>query len=186
MKLSAIAEKVRARSGLPFTARDAERVLAAALTSEDIWRIIDLADVPVMALCHAMEELREEGWLEFRGGRVRLTPTGRQATAGVAPALELRCGRCGGRGVELGPVEKIAERFHKIAAARPEAVQQFDQGYVTEESTLYRIAYLWARGDLAGKELLVLGDDDLVSLAAALTRAPKPVSYTHLTLPTKA
>jgi hypothetical protein len=177
MKLSAIAQEVRDNTGLPFTPRDAERVLAAALTSEDIWRIIDLADVPVMALCSALRAMERAGWLDFSRGRVALTLAGLEVVweAGIAPALELRCGRCGGRGVELGPVAQIAEKFQKIAASRPEAIQQFDQGYVTEDSTLYRISYLWNRGDLVGKELLVLGDDDLVSLAAALTRAPKRV-----------
>jgi len=177
MDLHAIAETVRARTSLPFTGRDAERILAAILTSEDIWRIIDLADVPVMALCRALREMETAGWLEFAGQRIRLTQGGRELIqeVGVAPVLELRCPRCGGRGVELGPVAKIAEKFREIAASRPEAIQDYDQGYVTEESTLYRIAFMWARGDLAGKEILVLGDDDLVSLAAALTGAPKRV-----------
>lgn len=177
MDLGKLTEDVRTRTSLVFTERDAERILASVLTSEDIWRIIDLSDVPVMALCAALRAMRAVGWVEFTGGRVRLTRAGHGMirAAGIAPALELRCGRCGGRGVELGPVAEVADRFRKIAASRPEAIQDYDQGYVTEESTLYRVAVMWARGDLAGKELLVLGDDDLVSLAAALTGAPKRV-----------
>ena len=177
MNLREVAEQVRKRTSLAFTERDAERILSAVLASEDIWRIIDLSDVPVMSLCEALKVMRDAGWVDFTGGRVRLTQAGRKFVqdAGIAEALELRCPRCGGRGVELGPVAEVAERFRKIAASRPEAIQDYDQGYVTEESTLYRIAFMWARGDLAGKELLVLGDDDLVSLAAALTGAPKRV-----------
>ena len=177
MDLGKLAEDVRAETSLFFTERDAGRILAAALTSEDIWRIIDLADVPVMVLCSALRAMERAGWLNFSRGRVALTPAGQELVreAGIAPALELHCGRCGGRGVELGPVARIAEKFREIAADRPEAIQDYDQGYVTEESTLYRIAFMWSRGDLAGKELLVLGDDDLVSLAAALTGAPKRV-----------
>lgn len=177
MDLKTLAERVRAETSLPFTERDAQRILSAVLTSEDIWRIIDLSDVPVMALCTALREMEKASWLEFAKDRIRLTQAGRDLVkqAGIAPARELRCGRCGGRGVELGPVAEIAERFAKIAAGRPEAIQDYDQGYVTEESTLYRIAFMWSRGDLAGKEILVLGDDDLVSLAAALTGAPKRV-----------
>ena len=177
MDLGKLAEDVRAETSLFFTERDAGRILAAILTSEDIWRIIDLADVPVMALCSALRAMERVGWLDFSQGRVALTSAGRELVqeADIAPALELRCGRCGGRGVELGPVTRIAEKFREIAADRPEAIQDYDQGYVTEESTLYRIAFMWSRGDLAGKELLVLGDDDLVSLAAALTGVPKRV-----------
>lgn len=177
MDLARLAEEVRGETELPFTQRDGERILSAVLTSEDIWRIIDLADVPVMALCSALRVLEQAGWLDFSQGRVRLTPAGRTGSLEeqVAPARELRCGRCGGRGVELGPVAGIAEKFKEIAAGRPKAIQDYDQGYVTEESTLYRVAFMWHRGDLEGKELLVLGDDDLVSLACALTGAPRRV-----------
>ncbi|HAF71247.1 MAG: Uncharacterized protein XD60_0580 [Acetothermia bacterium 64_32] len=177
MELGGVAAEVRERTSAAFTDRDAERILAAILSSEDIWRVIDLADVPVMALCAALEVMGRAGWVEFTESRIRLTDAGRKLVQGlgIAPARELRCGRCGGRGLELGPVAKIAERFKRIVEARPEAIQEFDQGYVTEESTLYRVAFMWARGDLVGKELLVLGDDDLVSIAAALTGAPRRV-----------
>jgi len=177
MDLGRVAEDVRTRTSLAFTERDAERILASVLSSEDIWRVIDLSDVPMMALCEALKVMQGAGWLEFSGSRIKLTRAGQERVRelGIAPARELRCGRCGGRGLELGPVAKIADRFKEIANSRPAAIQTYDQGYVTDESTLYRVAFMWARGDLAGKELLVLGDDDLVSLAAALTGAPRRV-----------
>jgi len=177
MDLRRLAGDVRAKTSYAFTERDGERILAAILSSEDIWRVIDLSDVPMMALCEAIRAMQDAGWVEFTESRIRLTDPGRKLVqeSGIAPALELRCGRCGGRGLELGPVAKIADRFKEIAKSRPEAIQTYDQGYVTEESTLYRVAFMWARGDLAGKELLVLGDDDLVSLACALTGTPRRV-----------
>ena len=177
MDLRRLAGDVRVKTSYAFTERDGERILAAILSSEDIWRVIDLSDVPMMALCEAIRAMRAAGWVEFTESRIRLTDPGRKLVQelGIAPALELRCGRCRGRGLELGPVAKIADRFKEIARSRPEAIQTYDQGYVTEESTLYRVAFMWARGDLAGKELLVLGDDDLVSLACALTGTPRRV-----------
>jgi len=177
MDLRKLAGDVRVKTSYAFTERDGERILAAILSSEDIWRVIDLSDVPMMALCEAIRAMRAAGWVEFTESRIRLTDPGRKLVQelGIAPALEFRCGRCRGRGLELGPVAKIADRFKEIARSRPEAIQTYDQGYVTEESTLYRVAFMWARGDLAGKELLVLGDDDLVSLACALTGIPRRV-----------
>jgi predicted methyltransferase len=177
MDLTALAKKIDDTTPYPFSERDARRLLSALLASEDIWRVIDLSDVPVMALAHALQEMAEAGWVEFTRERVRLTEQGRavaEANA-IQPALELRCPRCGGRGIDLGPVAKIADIFKDIAGNRPEAIQKYDQGYVTEESTLYRVSFMWSRGDLAGREILILGDDDLVSIAAALTGAPKRV-----------
>lgn len=177
MTLRELAERARSGTEIPITERDVERAISALLSSEDIWRVIDLSQVPVMALVRILGALREAGLVDWDGGRLRLTPGGREFAEGlgIGPKLELRCPRCGGRGTELGPVAEIAGRFGRIAANRPEAIQDFDQGYVTEETTLHRVAFMWARGDLQGKEIAVLGDDDLVSIACGLTRAPKRV-----------
>ncbi len=177
MALRGILERAREGAGVPVAERDVERALAALLASEDIWRVIDLSGVPVMALVRVLHALKDLGYLDWDGGRLVLTPKGRDlvASLGIGPKLELKCPHCGGRGTALGPVEKIAAKFREIAADRPEAIQDFDQGYVTEETTLHRVAFMWSRGDLYGKELIVLGDDDLVSVAAGLTGVPKRI-----------
>lgn len=184
MDLVDLANRVREESGLDLSPRDVERLLAALLASEDIWRIVELAHVPLLVVCAGLRALAESGWVTWGGGAVRLTPEGEKACArlGIAPVRSLDCARCGGRGVEASPLREVAAAFHRIASNRPEASQEFDQGYVTEESTIARIAVMWARGDLAGKDLLVLGDDDLVSVAAALTGLPRRVAVLDLDL----
>lgn len=177
MELQAIAQRIKEKRGIPVNARDVARVLAAALASEDIWRILDLASLPALATCEGLRAFAELGWVEFLGERVVVTEQGRKAaeTLGIKPVQELRCPRCHGRGLELEPFRQLAQAFAQVAKNRPEASQDFDQGYVTEETTVARIALAFSRGDLAGKDIIVLGDDDLVSLAAALTRLPKHV-----------
>ncbi|MGY4707664.1 bis-aminopropyl spermidine synthase family protein [Candidatus Bipolaricaulota sp. J31] len=177
MTLKEIVERARKGAKVPIVERDVERAFSALLSSEDIWRVIDLSQVPVMALVRVLAALKEEGLLTWDGGHLVLTEKGREVvkTLGIGPRLELKCPHCGGRGTTLGPVEKIADKFREIARNRPEAIQDYDQGYVTEETTLHRVAFMWSRGDLYGKELIVLGDDDLVSIAAGLTGAPKRI-----------
>lgn len=177
MTLREIAERARKDAKVPITERDVERTLSALLASEDIWRVIELSRIPVMALVRVLAALKETGYLDWDGGRLVLTAEGMTFARklGIGPRLELECPRCGGRGITLGPVEEIAAKFRGIAADRPEAIQDFDQGYVTEDTTLYRVAFMWSQGDLYGKEIIILGDDDLVSVAASLTRAPKRV-----------
>jgi len=177
LTLERVAQRARERTGLFLTERDVERALSALLASDDIWKVVDLSDVPVMALCGILEALREEGLAEVGEGRISLTERGRRLCKdlSIPAAREFKCPSCGGRGTALGPVEEVRESFLRIARTRPEAVQEFDQGYVTEETTLHRVAFMWQRGDLEGKEVIFLGDDDLVSVAAALTRAPKRV-----------
>lgn len=177
MQLGEIAKRIEEKHGIPATARDVARVLSAALASSDIWRIVDLASIPVLATCEALQAFSEMGWVRFGPLSVIVTEEGKKAAEklGIVEARELRCPHCRGRGLFLKPFAELAETFHELAQKRPEASQEFDQGYVTEETTVARIALLFARGDLAGKEILVLGDDDLVSLAAALTGLPKKV-----------
>lgn len=166
-----LAQRIAETTGIPLTPRDGERILASILASEDVWRIVELVPVPLLAVCAGIQILAEAGWVQVAGGLVRLTRDGEAACArlGVAPARTLDCPRCGGRGVETSLLGEVVARFHRLATGRPDAAQEFDQGYVTEESTLARVALMTARGDLAGGNLLVLGDDDLVSVAAALT-----------------
>ncbi len=177
MELQKLAKAAGTSSRTPVSPRDLERLLSALLTSDDIWETLDLSDVPVMAACELMRQLHREGWLEWNKGRVWLTAFGRQQcqTLGVQPALELLCSRCQGTGVELGPMAAVANAFSQIAADRPQALQKYDQGFVNEAGTLSRAAFMWSKGDLAGRRIIVLGDDDLLSLAIALTGAAQRV-----------
>lgn len=71
--------------------------------------------------------------------------------------------------------KKILEDFKKITQNRPLPVSDYDQGFIRSEDTLKRTAFLYQRGDLEGAEILVLGDDDLISLSLALTGLPKRI-----------
>lgn len=166
---------VRQQVPVPFTKRDAERALAALLTTDDLWETIRLSHVPLRALSAFWHQLITAGLLEACDGALRLTESGRALTQtlGIAPMREATCPHCEGRGINSRMLpEPVAKRFAEICRYRPEAMQDYDQGFVTEATTLARIAFAWDRGDLEGKKLLVLGDDDLMSIAAALTGAP--------------
>lgn len=175
--LSEVAADVQQRTRIAVSSRDAERVLAALLVTEDMWRIAELARIPLLALCEGLRAFRRAGWVRWDTGWVRLTADGEEACRqlGIVPAPALDCPRCGGRGIETGLLTDVAAAFSRVVANRPDALQEFDQGYVTEATTIARVAQMWRHGDLAGKDLLVVGDDDLVSVAAGLTRLPRRV-----------
>ncbi|QAA76853.1 MAG: hypothetical protein BIP78_1087 [Candidatus Bipolaricaulis sibiricus] len=178
MDLAHLAARVERETRIAISPRDIERILVALLSTEDMWRIAELARIPLLALCAGLRALAAEGWVRWDVGLVRLTDAGTELCArrGLSPVPALDCPRCGGRGIEPRPLASLTEAFHRVAADRPEAAQEFDQGYVTEDTTIARVAQMWRHGDLAGKDLLVVGDDDLVSVAAALTRLPRRVT----------
>ena len=172
-------QAVTQRTEIPLTERDLERALGALLASGDLWEVIAASEVPMMALCPLLELLQERGLLEITDGHLHLTSAGEEVAqeAGIAPPPRLRCPRCGGRGLDLESPElaRLLQEFRELVRERPGAVQQFDQGYVTPETAVARVAALWANGDLEGKRIIVLGDDDLTGLALALTGKAKRI-----------
>ena len=176
MELRVLAEKVAQK--FPVRERDFRRTFEALLKTGDLWEVLDLVDVPIMAFCEMWQIMAQEGLVEVRGSSLRLTPKGEElaASLGIAPAREFLCPHCNGTGISVELLKDVAERFQAIARSRPSAVRDYDQGYVLDYVTVARVALMWQKGDLAGLELLVLGDDDLVSIAAALTGAPKRVA----------
>ncbi len=177
-RLEKLLRAVRRTTPVPFTQRDAERILAALRTTDNLWEALRLSHVPMRAVCAFWHRLLHEGLVVRQDGHLRLTPEGQAwvEALGIAPARELHCARCEGRGVDYQQLpQKVIERFAQICRNRPAALQDYDQGFVTEATTLARIAFAWQRGDLEGKALIVLGDDDLMSIAAALTGAPQRV-----------
>ncbi|MGG3894396.1 bis-aminopropyl spermidine synthase family protein [Geobacillus stearothermophilus] len=66
---------------------------------------------------------------------------------------EQRCEVCAGRGIVLRPpFDSVLAAFQDIAAMRPKATPDFDQGYVTPETTVQRLALMAQQGDLMGRD----------------------------------
>lgn len=177
-----IARRVAQRTSLVTTVRDVQRVLSAALINPDFWEVVGLADRPFNQVAEALKVFEEEGLVSFLQGRIRVTDEGLALckAQAISPRTLHRCPACEGRGISLDDFSNSLARFERIARARPEPIEQFDQAYVTPSTTLARIAIMADRGDLAGRRLLVLGDDDLVGLAAAITGLPSKVTVVEV------
>ncbi len=61
------------------------------------------------------------------------------------------------------------ERFSRIVASAPAPTTEFFQERILQRDLFRRIEFLYRRGDLYGRRIFVLGDDDLFSLAVGLT-----------------
>lgn len=64
-----------------------------------------------------------------------------------------------------GPAGRWLEALRGCAAGRPGEHWEFRQRHVSLRTSLMRALYLGYRGDLEGKSIALLGDDDLTSLA---------------------
>lgn len=173
-------ERIRRKTRIPITERDLERTLTAVPASGDLWELADRSDVPLAALPTILEECERAHLARRRGDRLELTPLGQEhlRSRGWERPWDIDCSACDGRGIDLkrDPSRDLLKRFQEIVRERPEPHCEHDQAYMTPQSTVARVALMGDRGDLAGKRIIVLGDDDLVGLAAALSGKPALVT----------
>ncbi len=145
--------------------------------SASVWELVDAQDSSLREFYAALQELKERGLIEVAGGKVSLTRAGvERASQLKAKFFDFRCSACDAKGYVIPPeFDDVARIFYKITERRPLPVEDYDQGYISPEDVLKRVAFMYERGDLVASEILVIGDDDLLSIAAALTGLPSRV-----------
>lgn len=80
------------------------------------------------------------------------------------------CDKCRGKRVNIDMYDKKVNTLKEIWKNKPKATFYFDQRPVTMETTIRRVAYLMSNGDIKNKKIVMLGDDDLTSVALALLK----------------
>ena len=66
------------------------------------------------------------------------------------------------------PMQKLIELFKKKTFDRPEPDRTIDQSHTTPETSIRRVFYMYEHGSIEGRDILLLGDDDLTSIAIVL------------------
>lgn len=129
--------------------------------------------LPVPIVAAIAGELRQRGVVAPERP-TRLTPYGRRLFGGegAGPALDCTCPACNGLGLRVpaGLAPLVAE-LERLAAGAPPARTELDQSHCTAETKLRRTLALHQAGALEGRRVLLLGDDDLVSVAIHLLAA---------------
>jgi N4-bis(aminopropyl)spermidine synthase len=171
MDVDSAVTEVAAAVGLAEGEAGIRDILAAVLAAEPaaVRDVARLAELPVPIVAAVCGELRKRGIVDTRRP-VRLTDGGRAAVsaAGGAAGPAVGCDACGGRGVVI-PAE-LAGLTASLAAAAdgaPGARAELDQTHCTVQTKISRVLRLQQARALAGQRILLLGDDDLISVAIA-------------------
>ncbi|HST64948.1 MAG TPA: bis-aminopropyl spermidine synthase family protein, partial [Mycobacteriales bacterium] len=163
----AIAAEVTAATGLaegPAGVRAIVREIAReAGSTRAIGRATGLPLPLVAAVCG---ELRARGVLTAERPAA-LTAAGRAAFGGAGAELSGACPTCAGRGVLDTAAASVTAALEAAAAAIPPVRVELDQTHCTPETKTRRVLAMHDAGALAGRRVLILGDDDLISLAIA-------------------
>ncbi|HEC87995.1 MAG TPA: putative methyltransferase [Thermoplasmata archaeon] len=136
-----------------------------------VWKIIDFQDASLPEFFEKLNEMEKEGIIKMEKGIVSLTNKGKEIVHEY-PFKELKCMECEGTGYKI--MADIKKKYEKILKNRPKPIEEYDQGYISIEIALRKLAFLIERGDIFG-EIFILGDDDLFSISLALTFLPKKI-----------
>src|SRR5262249_6689226 len=128
------------------------------------------AGLPVPVVAAVSNELRARG-VVTKDRPSKLTDRGHLILGGPPPvaSAEVSCGRCEGHGVVTPPrLAGLADRLAELAAHAPPVDLMLDQSHCTPDPNLRRVLFLLNRGLLPCRDMLLIGDDDLMAQSVAL------------------
>jgi predicted methyltransferase len=166
----AIVRDVAREVGLVEGVAGVRAVLDALVRLEPVStrRLSRAARLPVPIVASICGELRKRDVVAFERP-AQLTAYGRalfQAERLAVPTCA--CPHCAGRGLVVPPVLAASVRdVARLARRAPAPRFELDQCHCTVETKLRRVLALHEADALMGRRVLLLGDDDLVSLAIA-------------------
>jgi predicted methyltransferase len=149
-----------------------EAVLSALARLEpvSIRRLSRAVELPVPIVASICGELRQREVVSAKRP-AQLTRRGRALFARGALALAgaASCPTCDGLGAMVpGELSGLAAELAKVSRQAPPPNLEFDQCHCTVGTKLRRVLAVHEADALVGRHILLLGDDDLVSLALAL------------------
>ncbi len=181
MILEEIAEEVKKATGINVYARSIERIFSSLLVTSDFWLLVDYSGEPLPLVAKAIEVLEKKGYVKINSD-IKLTEEGKKLVRelGIVEIRRLRCKCCEGRGISIDTLKDVYEKYMEIQKNRPEPIREYDQGYITPSSAISRVAFAMENNDIQNKDIIVLGDDDLLSIAIALTGKAKRIKVLEI------
>jgi predicted methyltransferase len=166
-----ILRDVAAAVGLVEGERGVRVVLSALVRLEPVSTrgLSRTVNLPVPIVASICGELRKRSIVSWERP-TQLTPLGRDLFGGGRLALRRssRCPKCSGHGLVARPeTTEVLKRLARIARDAPPPRLDLDQCHCTAETKLRRVLALHDADALVGRRVLLLGDDDLMSLAIA-------------------
>ena len=180
--LREIAKEVGSKIKIPTYERSVENILLSVKLSDDFWEIVKMSSEPLNLVAEVIKSLEKRGIVKILNEKILLTENGQNLIESLGIGIGNHiCPKCLGRTVVIDNLDpEIISTFKQIVKSRPSAVINYDQGYILPEVTLARVALMDFKGDLRGRKIIILGDDDLVSIAIGLTQMAKELAVVEI------
>ncbi len=175
--LEAVSERAQLREG-PEGVR---KVLREIFRNQKIGtkELAIQTQLPLPVVAAVRRELEKEGVVARNGGAF-LTPMGEkfaQKQLGLVYKHPLICSKCEGRSIRMpSQFAPILTLLRKHLPSRPRPLFWLDQAHGTPETALLRALFMLEKGDLEGRRIIFLGDDDFTSVAVGLLKAAREIA----------
>ncbi len=135
--------------------------------------------LPTPVAAAVRRELEKIGMLARDGG-ASLTEKGHtfvKEQLGLVYTQKLTCPTCRGRNIHIpNNLIPLLETLKKHLGTRPKPLPWLDQAHGTPETALQRALYMLEKGDIEGRRIMFLGDDDFTSIAVAMLKAAREIT----------
>ncbi len=158
------------------------QIIQALVQGEkSIYSLIDCQDASLNEFFPLLEQLHEEGLIRVGSGRAALTPQAESAYPVLRQWEGWACSRCDQTGyLAREAFPGLADQMEELLGKRPSATEDYDQGFISLEGVLRRVAFILERGDILDRSICLVGDDDLLGVALALTGLPREVQVLEI------
>ncbi len=137
-----------------------------------------LADYhPLKEIMKILNKLAKDKIIGNEDSYLILTEKGKELYWKIKSPFKISlCETCFGKRITINEdFQEILEKFKEIVKERPQPIAEYIQGYMNEEDVIRRIIFMHSYNDLKNRKIIIIGDDDLLSIALALTKLPKRI-----------
>lgn len=145
--------------------------------------LVKECNLPAPVIARILFELEKYNLISRSEKGSTLTKKGKTLlkNLGADKAQSAFCELCGGKTITLPKkLKPILSALKKHAPMRKKPDVSIDQSYATAESVCLRAAFIDAQGDVAGKNILIIGDDDLTSIPLATLGSAKSITVVDI------
>ncbi len=145
-----------------------------------IYELIERQDYSLKEFFEKIKKLQLDGIIEIVDGKIKLK-SHHEKLEKLKQIDDPSCISCEKTGFEIkGYFKDLLKKWKEVTKDRPEAVERFDQGFISPEGVIKRVIFIYERGDLLNSEIFIMGDDDLLSIALALTGLPQKIQVVEI------
>lgn len=142
-----------------------------------LWEILDLWPYTIRELFEALRHLYTRRYITAEGGLIKIAPE-MDITKGSSP-LNFKaslCPLCNGKRVDTEELQDLLETYKTLIDRRPKPLGRYYQGFILPEDVVARVLFMQLNDDLENRRIILIGDDDLLSIALGLTGLPKEIT----------